>query len=119
MENPKGKVGSFADAAKFGELMVLALKGAVAAEALRAAGTGNLAAKTVINATNGAPVGMLFVVPEVTATAILKPGRVLMDFEKLKRSCRRSSRIGSRTRRESRDGRVCILGAGAAGERST
>ena len=32
---------------------------------------------------NGAPVGMLFVVPEVTATAILKPGRILKDSEKL------------------------------------
>ena len=32
---------------------------------------------------NGAPVGMLFVVPEVTATAILKPGRLLKDSEKL------------------------------------
>jgi GNAT superfamily N-acetyltransferase len=31
----------------------------------------------------GAPVGMLFVVPEVTATAVLKPGRVLKDSEKL------------------------------------
>lgn len=32
---------------------------------------------------NGAPVGMLFVVPELTATAILKPGRILKDSEKL------------------------------------
>jgi GNAT superfamily N-acetyltransferase len=32
---------------------------------------------------NGAPVGMLFVVPEVTSTAILKPGRILKDCEKL------------------------------------
>jgi GNAT superfamily N-acetyltransferase len=38
---------------------------------------------SVIAYHNGAPVGMLFVVPEVTATAILKPGRVLKDSEKL------------------------------------
>ena len=31
----------------------------------------------------GAPVGMLFVVPELTATAALSPGRVLKDSEKL------------------------------------
>ena len=38
---------------------------------------------SVIAYHNGAPVGMLFVVPEVTTTAILKPGRVLQDSEKL------------------------------------
>jgi hypothetical protein len=38
---------------------------------------------SVIAYQNGAPVGMLFVVPDVTATAILKPGRVLKDSEKL------------------------------------
>jgi GNAT superfamily N-acetyltransferase len=38
---------------------------------------------SVIAYHNGTPVGMLFVVPEVTATAILKPGRVLKDSEKL------------------------------------
>ena len=32
---------------------------------------------------DGRPVGMLFVVPEVSATAILNPGRVLKDSEKL------------------------------------
>jgi predicted dinucleotide-binding enzyme len=51
-QNPKGSVGSFADAAKFGELVVLAVKGTVAGEALRAAGAGNLAGKTVMDATN-------------------------------------------------------------------
>jgi predicted dinucleotide-binding enzyme len=51
-QNPKGKVGSFADAAKFGELVVLAVKGTVAADALRAAGAANLAGKPVIDATN-------------------------------------------------------------------
>jgi GNAT superfamily N-acetyltransferase len=38
---------------------------------------------SVIAYHEGAPVGMLFVVPELTATAILKPGRVLTDAEKL------------------------------------
>jgi GNAT superfamily N-acetyltransferase len=32
---------------------------------------------------DGSPVGMLIVVPEVTATAVLKPGRVLDESEKL------------------------------------
>jgi len=48
----KGQVGSFANAAKFGELVVLAVKGTIAAEALRTAGTENLAGKPVIDATN-------------------------------------------------------------------
>jgi predicted dinucleotide-binding enzyme len=46
------RVGSFADAAKFGEVVVLAVKGTVAAEALRAAGSANLSGKVVIDATN-------------------------------------------------------------------
>jgi predicted dinucleotide-binding enzyme len=46
------QAGSFADAAKFGELIVLAVKGNVAAEALRLAGTDNLAGKTVMDACN-------------------------------------------------------------------
>ncbi len=51
-QNPKGAVGSFADAARFGELLVLAVKGTAAADALRSAGESNLAGKTVIDATN-------------------------------------------------------------------
>jgi len=51
-QNPKGKVGGFADAAKFGELVVLAVKGTVAAEALRHAGAANLAGKAVMDVTN-------------------------------------------------------------------
>lgn len=51
-QNPKGKVGGFADAAKFGELVVLAVKGTAAAEALRAAGATNLAGKVVMDVTN-------------------------------------------------------------------
>jgi predicted dinucleotide-binding enzyme len=51
-QNPKGSVGSFADAAKFAQLVVLAVKGTVAHDALRAAGAANLAGKPVIDATN-------------------------------------------------------------------
>jgi predicted dinucleotide-binding enzyme len=50
--NPKGRVGSFADTAKFAELAVLAVKGTVAADAIRLAGAGKLAGKPVIDATN-------------------------------------------------------------------
>jgi hypothetical protein len=51
-QHPKGAIGSFADAAGFGELLVLAVKGTAAADALRAAGAANLAGKPVIDATN-------------------------------------------------------------------
>lgn len=50
--NPRGKVGNFADAARFGEVVVLAVKGTVAAEALAAAGGGSLDGKVVIDTTN-------------------------------------------------------------------
>src|SRR6266542_414916 len=50
--NPAGRVGSFADSAQFGDLVVLAVKGSAAASALRAAGASNLAAKPVMDATN-------------------------------------------------------------------
>jgi predicted dinucleotide-binding enzyme len=46
------QVASFSEAAKFGELVVLAVQGAVAAEALRSAGVANLEGKTVIDVTN-------------------------------------------------------------------
>jgi predicted dinucleotide-binding enzyme len=51
-QNPKGRVGSFVDAARFAEVVVLAVKGTVAPEALRAAGPANLAGKVVLDATN-------------------------------------------------------------------
>jgi hypothetical protein len=50
--NPKGKTGTFAAAAEFGEMIVLAVKGSVAAEALRLAGEKNLSGKAVIDACN-------------------------------------------------------------------
>lgn len=48
----KARVGSFAETARFAEVAVLAVKGSVAAEALRAAGAENLTGKIVIDATN-------------------------------------------------------------------
>jgi 8-hydroxy-5-deazaflavin:NADPH oxidoreductase len=51
-QNPQGRLGSFAEAAKFAELVVLAVKGTVAADALRAASAANLEGKPVIDATN-------------------------------------------------------------------
>src|SRR5579864_6692172 len=58
-KNPKAKITSFAEAAAFGELVVLAVAGHVAADALGLAGAANLAGKTVVDACNpigGAPV---------------------------------------------------------------
>jgi len=46
------QASSFAEAAKFGEVVVLAVKGTVAADALKTAGVANLANKPVIDATN-------------------------------------------------------------------
>ncbi|HKN10040.1 MAG TPA: NAD(P)-binding domain-containing protein [Pseudomonadota bacterium] len=51
-KNSAAKVGGFLDAARFGELVVVAVKGSAAAGALRAATAANLAGKTVIDATN-------------------------------------------------------------------
>lgn len=45
-------IGSFSDAAKFGEFVVLAVKGASAESALLLAGEENLNGKTIIDATN-------------------------------------------------------------------
>jgi 8-hydroxy-5-deazaflavin:NADPH oxidoreductase len=52
VKHPKAQIGSFAAAAQFGELIVLAVKGAVAADALRSAGAEHLTGKCVIDATN-------------------------------------------------------------------
>jgi len=48
----KASVGTFEEAAKFGELVVLAVKGSAAESAVRLAGVANLAGKPVIDATN-------------------------------------------------------------------
>jgi predicted dinucleotide-binding enzyme len=50
--NPKGQAGGVAEAARFGELLVLAVRGGAAAAVLRAAGADNLAGKVVIDTNN-------------------------------------------------------------------
>jgi predicted dinucleotide-binding enzyme len=50
--NPKATIGSFSRAAEFGNLVVLAVKGSAAADALRAAGRKNFANKPVMDVTN-------------------------------------------------------------------
>ncbi|MGA9422857.1 MAG: NAD(P)-binding domain-containing protein [Rhodanobacteraceae bacterium] len=50
--NSQGRTGTFADAADFGEVVVLAVKGTASLEALRIVGASRLAGKTVIDATN-------------------------------------------------------------------
>jgi predicted dinucleotide-binding enzyme len=51
-QNPGVQTGTFADAAEFGELVVLAVKGKAAGEALSMAGAQNLKGKTVMDACN-------------------------------------------------------------------
>ena len=59
-ENTSGKTGNLSDTAKFGELLVLAVAGSVAEEAVKLAGIGHFKNKIVIDTTNpiayGAPV---------------------------------------------------------------
>jgi hypothetical protein len=50
--NAKARIAGLAEAAHSAEMVVLAVKGGAAADALRAAGAANLAGKTVIDATN-------------------------------------------------------------------
>jgi len=50
--SPKAQVGSVSDAAAFGEVLVLAVKGASAADVLRMAGAANLDGKLVMDACN-------------------------------------------------------------------
>jgi len=51
-KNPAGKIGTFKEAAEFGELLVLAIAGHVANEAIEMAGKNNFNNKVVIDATN-------------------------------------------------------------------
>src|SRR5208283_5582337 len=51
-QNASGRTGGFDATARFADVVVLAVKGTVAADALRAAGVANLTGKTVIDATN-------------------------------------------------------------------
>jgi 8-hydroxy-5-deazaflavin:NADPH oxidoreductase len=50
--NPAAKLGSFADAAAFGDIVILAAKGNAAVQVVQAAGPAAMAGKTVIDATN-------------------------------------------------------------------
>jgi hypothetical protein len=51
-KHPKARVGSFSETAAFGEILVLAVKGSVAADVLRAGGSANLDGKLVMDACN-------------------------------------------------------------------
>ena len=51
-QNSLAKLGSFADAAKFGDLLVLAVSGDVAEKVIEQAGKENFTNKVVIDATN-------------------------------------------------------------------
>ena len=51
-KHPGVRAGSFSDAAEFGEVIVLAIRGDAANDVLEAAGRRNLAGKTVIDPTN-------------------------------------------------------------------
>jgi hypothetical protein len=51
-DNPKARAGDFAEAAAFGEVIVLAVKGHAAADALRLAGAEHLRGKPVLDACN-------------------------------------------------------------------
>src|SRR4029453_16869040 len=51
-ENSSGKIGSFADTAKFGELLVLAVSGDAAENVVNQAGKENFSNKVVIDTTN-------------------------------------------------------------------
>jgi predicted dinucleotide-binding enzyme len=51
-ENPKGKVGTFEETARFGELLVLATAGEAAEKAIQLAGVENFKNKVLIDTTN-------------------------------------------------------------------
>lgn len=51
-ENPGAATATFEDAAQFGDIIVLAVKGTAAVQALALAGPANLSGKTVIDTTN-------------------------------------------------------------------
>ncbi len=50
--NPKAQVGSFSETAAFGEVLALAVKGSVAGDVLRMAGSANLEGKLILDACN-------------------------------------------------------------------
>ena len=79
-QHPAARVGTTADAAAFGEIVVLAVKGTAASEALRAAGAAHLAGKTIVDATNP-------IAPEPPVNGVLKFFTTLDDslMERLQR----------------------------------
>ncbi len=50
--NPTGAIGSFADAATFGEVLVLAVHGSAAADVVHLAGAANIAGKVILDTCN-------------------------------------------------------------------
>lgn len=54
-KNSNGKVGSFAEAAAYGDMVILAVKGLIAKDVLNICGLDNFKNKTIIDATN--PIG--------------------------------------------------------------
>jgi predicted dinucleotide-binding enzyme len=51
-ENPSGETGTFADTAKFGDILILATNGSATEAAIKLAGVDNFTNKTVIDTTN-------------------------------------------------------------------
>ena len=51
-KNPAGHVGTFEEAAKFGDIIVYAVRGVAAVEVLKSIGADNFSGKTVIDTTN-------------------------------------------------------------------
>ena len=49
---PRGQVGTFAETAQFGELVILSVNGRAAEDVIRLAGVGNLAGKIVLDASD-------------------------------------------------------------------
>ena len=64
-ENPAAEIGTFEEAAVFGEMIVLCTGGAVAEDAVNIAGIENFSGKTVIDATNP-------IAPEPPVNGVLK-----------------------------------------------
>lgn len=51
-QNPTGKIASFSETAKFGDIIILAVKGTATKQVLEMCGKENLKGKTIIDATN-------------------------------------------------------------------
>ncbi len=101
--NPRGRIASFAETAKFAEVVVLAVKGTAALDALRMAGSANLTGKPVIDATN--PIDD---VPPVNGVLNYYTSLDESQMERLQREfLRRASGQGLQFRRQ------CIYGESA------